>query len=81
MWVKWFSYATLKKMDGDLAKESDSSHPRKRWLWPSTGEVFWQGIRKRCCAQEVVEGPRCDARKRSKVLLAEVEAENVHYAL
>ncbi|KAM7476476.1 hypothetical protein LguiB_023719 [Lonicera macranthoides] len=44
MWVKWFQYGTLKSMDEDLAEESDSDHPRKRWLWPSTGEVFWQGI-------------------------------------
>ena len=44
MQVKWFSFATLKSMDEDLAEESDSDHPRRRWLWPSTGEVFWQGI-------------------------------------
>ncbi|KAL6311633.1 hypothetical protein AAG906_027405 [Vitis piasezkii] len=44
MWVKWFSYATLKSMDEDLAEESDDDHPMRRWLWPSTGEVFWQGI-------------------------------------
>lgn len=47
MWVHWFSYATLKSMDEDLAEESDSDHPRRRWLWPSTGEVFWQGIYER----------------------------------
>lgn len=22
----------------------DTDHPKRRWLWPSTGEVFWQGI-------------------------------------
>lgn len=44
MWVKWFSYTTLKSMDEDLAEEYDSDHPRRRWLWPSTGEVFWQGM-------------------------------------
>ncbi|KAJ9188273.1 hypothetical protein P3X46_003644 [Hevea brasiliensis] len=44
MWVKWFSYATLKSMDEDLAEEADSDHPKKRWLWPSTGEVVWQGV-------------------------------------
>ncbi|KAK2995816.1 hypothetical protein RJ640_006155 [Escallonia rubra] len=44
MWVKWFQYTTLKSMDEDLAEESDSDHSRKRWLWPSTGEVFWQGV-------------------------------------
>lgn len=47
MWVKWFSYATLKSMDEDLAEESDSDHPARRWLWPLTGEVYWQGIYER----------------------------------
>ncbi|XP_008791488.1 uncharacterized protein LOC103708367 [Phoenix dactylifera] len=47
MWIRWFSYATLKSMDEDLAEESDSDHPDRRWLWPSTGEVFWQGMYER----------------------------------
>ncbi|XP_071735917.1 uncharacterized protein [Rutidosis leptorrhynchoides] len=44
MWIKWFNYNTLKAMDEDLAEEADSDHRKQRWLWPSTGEVFWQGI-------------------------------------
>ncbi|KAE8721467.1 rRNA-processing protein FCF1-like protein [Hibiscus syriacus] len=44
MWVKWFAFNTLKAMDEDLAEEADSDHPKKRWLWPSTGEVVWQGV-------------------------------------
>ncbi|KAL6560323.1 hypothetical protein OROGR_003882 [Orobanche gracilis] len=44
MWVKWFQLATLKTMDEDLAEEFDSDRPKRRWLWPSTGEIFWQGI-------------------------------------
>nr|XP_043624428.1 uncharacterized protein LOC122595998 [Erigeron canadensis] len=44
MWIKWFNYNTLKAMDEDLAEEADSDHPKQRWLWPSTGEVFWQGM-------------------------------------
>ncbi|KAM0945810.1 putative glycosyl transferase, family 1 [Dioscorea sansibarensis] len=44
MWIKWFSFSTLKSMDEDLAEEADSDQPNRRWLWPSTGEVFWQGI-------------------------------------
>ncbi|KAL8268562.1 hypothetical protein R6Q59_002360 [Mikania micrantha] len=44
MWIKWFNYKTLKSMDEDLAEEADSDHPKRRWLWPSTGEVFWQGM-------------------------------------
>ncbi|KAF6162107.1 hypothetical protein GIB67_008236 [Kingdonia uniflora] len=47
MWVRWFSYSTLKSMDEDLAEEADSENPVRRWLWPSTGEVFWQGIYER----------------------------------
>ncbi|KAH0466517.1 hypothetical protein IEQ34_003755 [Dendrobium chrysotoxum] len=47
MWIKWFSFATLKSMDEDLAEEWDSEHPDRRWLWPSTGEVFWHGIYER----------------------------------
>ncbi|KAL4567035.1 hypothetical protein LXL04_022606 [Taraxacum kok-saghyz] len=44
MWIKWFDYNTLKSMDEDLAEEADSDHPPRRWLWPFTGEVFWQGV-------------------------------------
>jgi hypothetical protein len=47
MWIKWFSYSTLKNMDEDLAELSDSEDPNKHWLWPSTGEVFWQGLYER----------------------------------
>ncbi|KAJ6851890.1 uncharacterized protein M6B38_257805 [Iris pallida] len=47
MWIKWFSFATLKSMDEDLAEESDSERPHRRWLWPLTGEIFWQGIYER----------------------------------
>lgn len=32
-------------MDEDLAEEADDGmHPADGWLWPSTGEVLWQGI-------------------------------------
>ena len=47
MWVKWFSFNTLKAMDEDLAEEADSDHPKRRWLWPSTGEIVWQGVLER----------------------------------
>ncbi|KAL5718712.1 hypothetical protein ACHQM5_011589 [Ranunculus cassubicifolius] len=33
MWIRWFSFATLKSMDEDLAEEFDSDHPTRRWLW------------------------------------------------
>lgn len=47
MWIKWFNFSQLKAMDEDLAEEADSDHPAKRWLWPKTGEVYWQGIYER----------------------------------
>ncbi|XP_009416403.2 uncharacterized protein LOC103997010 [Musa acuminata AAA Group] len=47
MWIQWFSYSTLKSMDEDLAEEADADHPDRRWLWPSTGDVFWQGTYER----------------------------------
>ncbi|KAG7990513.1 hypothetical protein I3843_02G029600 [Carya illinoinensis] len=47
MWIRWFSYATLKSMDEELAEEVDTLHPTRRWLWPSTGEVFWHGVYER----------------------------------
>ncbi|KAL8541116.1 hypothetical protein ACS0TY_002406 [Phlomoides rotata] len=43
MWIKFFEFTTIKAMDEDLAEESDSDHPKRHWLWPSTGEIFWQG--------------------------------------
>ncbi|KAE9595449.1 hypothetical protein Lal_00031236 [Lupinus albus] len=47
MWIKWFSYSTLKSMDEDLAELSDSEDPSRHWLWPLTGEVFWHGLYER----------------------------------
>lgn len=47
MWAKWFDFSLLKAMDEDLAEEVDYEHPTNRWLWPSTGEIFWQGIYER----------------------------------
>ncbi|XP_051129398.1 uncharacterized protein LOC127250234 [Andrographis paniculata] len=44
MWVKWFDVSTLKSMDEELAEEYDSEQPQRHWLWPSTGQVFWQGM-------------------------------------
>jgi hypothetical protein len=47
MWVKWFQFSTVKSIDEDLAEVADSDPPKRRWLWPSTGEVFWQGVYER----------------------------------
>ncbi|MED6112412.1 hypothetical protein PIB30_061490 [Stylosanthes scabra] len=47
MWIKWFSYSTLKSMDEELAELSESEDPSRHWLWPTTGEVFWQGVLER----------------------------------
>ncbi|CAI9764864.1 unnamed protein product [Fraxinus pennsylvanica] len=43
MQVKWFQYSTPKSMDEDVAEEADSDHPKRLWLWSSTGEFLWQG--------------------------------------
>lgn len=43
MWIKWFQFSTLKAIDEDLAEESDTEHPKRRRLWPLTGEILWQG--------------------------------------
>ena len=47
MWIKWFSYGMIKNMDEELGEEADTDHPTRRWLWPSTGEVFWEGMYER----------------------------------
>ncbi|GLJ47084.1 hypothetical protein SUGI_0994110 [Cryptomeria japonica] len=47
MWVKWFNISRLKAMDEDLAEVADYEQPEKRWLWPHTAEIFWQGIYER----------------------------------
>ncbi|KAJ8759183.1 hypothetical protein K2173_004190 [Erythroxylum novogranatense] len=45
IWAKYFNLTLLKRMDEDLAEAADDGdHPRESWLWPSTGEVHWQGI-------------------------------------
>ncbi|KAK9283587.1 hypothetical protein L1049_011836 [Liquidambar formosana] len=45
MWAKYFNFTLLKSMDEDLAEAADDDdHPYEMWLWPSTGEVQWQGI-------------------------------------
>ncbi|KAG6402676.1 hypothetical protein SASPL_134878 [Salvia splendens] len=43
MWIKWFQFSILKAMDEDLAEESDTDRSYRRRLWPSTGEIAWQG--------------------------------------
>ncbi|KAK9707033.1 hypothetical protein RND81_07G168600 [Saponaria officinalis] len=48
MWVKYFNFTLLKSMDEDLAEAADDGDlQRESWLWPLTGEVFWQGIYER----------------------------------
>ncbi|CAA0814347.1 UDP-Glycosyltransferase superfamily protein [Striga hermonthica] len=48
MWVKYFNITLLKSMDEDLAEAADDSdYPYSTWLWPSTGEVYWQGVYER----------------------------------
>ncbi|XP_047317315.1 uncharacterized protein LOC124920798 [Impatiens glandulifera] len=56
MWTKFFNLTLLKSMDEDLAEAADdndypssssSSSSSSMWLWPLTGEVYWQGIYER----------------------------------
>ncbi|KAH7839855.1 hypothetical protein Vadar_009711 [Vaccinium darrowii] len=48
MWAKYFSFTLLKSMDEDLAEAADDDdHPSEMWLWPRTGEVYWQGVYER----------------------------------
>ncbi|XP_057789411.1 uncharacterized protein LOC131006247 isoform X2 [Salvia miltiorrhiza] len=48
MWAKYFNITLLKSMDEDLAEAADDDdHPYRPWLWPLTGEVFWQGVYER----------------------------------
>ncbi|KAH6786132.1 hypothetical protein C2S51_038587 [Perilla frutescens var. frutescens] len=62
MWVKWFQFNTLKSMDEELAEEFDSDRPKRRWLWPSTGEIFWRGM------YEKERNMRIKAKERKKQL-------------
>lgn len=64
MWIRWFSYATLKSMDEDLAEEADSEHPTRRLLWPSTGEIFWPGVYER--ERKLRHRQKEDRKQRSK---------------
>ncbi|KAK3161319.1 hypothetical protein QOZ80_1BG0075630 [Eleusine coracana subsp. coracana] len=68
MSIQWFSYATLKSMDEDLAEEFDSEHPDRRWLWPETGEVFWQGLYERERNMRQLEKERRKQQSRDKIL-------------
>ncbi|PAN29631.1 hypothetical protein PAHAL_5G239500 [Panicum hallii] len=67
MSVQWFSYATLKSMDEELAEEFDSDHPDRRWLWPQTGEVFWQGLYERERTMRQQEKERRKQQSRDKI--------------
>ncbi|WOK91397.1 hypothetical protein Cni_G00088 [Canna indica] len=68
MWIRWFSHETLKGMDEDLAEEADSDHSVRRWLWPSTGEIFWQGIYERERNIRQQEKERRKQRSKDKIL-------------
>lgn len=69
MWVKYFNFTLLKNMDEDLAEEADDDHPDKRWLWPLTGEVHWQGIYER--EREERYRMKMEKRRKSKEKLLE----------
>ncbi|GAA0139496.1 transferase [Lithospermum erythrorhizon] len=68
MWLKWFQFNTLKSMDEDLAEEVDTDHPKRRWLWPSTGEVFWKGIYEKEKGMRNKEKEKRKQQSRDKIL-------------
>lgn len=55
-------------MDEDLAEEADSDHPNRRWLWPSTGEIFWQGIHERERNIRIQQKEKKKQHSKSKIL-------------
>ncbi|KAI4364708.1 hypothetical protein MLD38_020764 [Melastoma candidum] len=67
MWVKWFSYATLKSMDEDYAEEFDLDKPRKRWLWPLTGEIVWHGTIEKERSQRLQQKEKRKQQSREKI--------------
>lgn len=74
MWIKWFLFRTLKSMDEDLAEESDSNNKR-RWLWPKTGEIFWQGVYER--EKDKRRKENADRKKKSKEKLDRIKNRNL----
>ncbi|XP_020594304.1 uncharacterized protein LOC110034376, partial [Phalaenopsis equestris] len=79
MLMKWFSFATLKSMDEDMAEEFDSDHPGRRWLWPSTGEVFWRGIyeRERNIRHQLRETRRQQSRDKLRRMRSRVRQKSI----
>ena len=50
-------------MDADLAEAADDGdHPRTKWVWPLTGDVFWEGM----YARKSKERHRHKVEKRTK---------------
>lgn len=48
MWAKYFNMTLLKSMDEDLAEAADDDERQdEMWLWPLTGEIYWQGVYER----------------------------------
>ncbi|XP_074279780.1 uncharacterized protein LOC141605052 [Silene latifolia] len=76
MWIKWFNYRTLKSIDEDLAEEADSERKARRWLWPSTGEIFWQGVLEKERDQKRKED--AEKKKNSREKLARIRRRNSH---
>ncbi|KAH9625223.1 hypothetical protein KSS87_019919 [Heliosperma pusillum] len=76
MWIKWFNYRTLKSIDEDLAEEADSEGKTRRWLWPSTGEIFWQGVLEKERDQKKMED--AEKKKNSREKLARIRRRNSH---
>ncbi|XP_016551080.1 uncharacterized protein LOC107850823 isoform X1 [Capsicum annuum] len=65
MWAKYFNMTLLKSMDEDLAEAADDNYyPYETWLWPLTGEVYWEGIYER--EREERYRQKMDKKRRTK---------------
>lgn len=74
MWVKFFSFRTLKNMDEDLAEEADSEDTKRRWLWPRTGEIYWQGVADKERDQKKKE--KAEKKRKNKEKLERIKSRN-----
>ncbi|XP_021767165.1 uncharacterized protein LOC110731604 [Chenopodium quinoa] len=74
MWLKFFSLRTLKSMDEELAEEADSEQTKRHWLWPKTGEIFWQGVYEK--EREEKKKARAEKKRKSKEKVDRIKNRN-----
>ncbi|XP_021850674.1 uncharacterized protein [Spinacia oleracea] len=74
MWLKFFSFRTLKSMDEELAEEADSEEKKRRWLWPKTGEIIWQGVYDK--ERDAKQKEKAERKKKSKEKVQRIKSRN-----